>query len=208
MLQAVNHQDQLNEQQSFTFQLIDNYIYLYHTKTLVVLPTFPESLEDQMSVNFTPATILSRSAPIYSYSSSGPRTVQVSLSLHRDMMNEVNTTTTNYNVPQLSNEDYIDYLIRNLQSIALPEYAKSEKMVNPPVIAVRFGDEIFCKGIVSGGVGVTYSGPILRTNKYALANISFSVSEIDPYDATTVKSMGSLRGLNLDLERDVFYKTK
>ena len=62
---------------------------------------------------------------------------------------------------------YVDILVNQLQAAALPRYAAAEKMVNPPIIAVRFGNDIFCKGVVHGSVATTYSGPILRTDKYA-----------------------------------------
>lgn len=189
---------------SKTFQMIDNYVYLYHTDTLIAIPTYPESIQDSMSVNFNPATMLSRSAPIYSYSDSGPRSFAVSLHLHRDMMNSVNTSASRLNVPNLDDEDYVDILVKQLQAAALPRYAASEKMVNPPMIAVRFGNDIFCKGIVHGAVTTTYSGPILRTDKYAEVTVDFVVFEVDPYDADSVMSTGSFRGLSTDLERRVW----
>lgn len=189
---------------SRVFTMIDNYVYLYHTDTLIAIPTYPESISDNMAVAFNPATLLSRSAPIYSYANSGPRTVQLSLHLHRDMMNSVNVTSSNLNVPDLQREDYIDILVKQLQAAALPRYASAEKMVNPPIIAVRFGNDIFCKGIVSGSVGTTYSGPILRTDKYAEVTLDFQVHEIDPYDADTVMSQGHFRGISSDLERRIW----
>jgi hypothetical protein len=39
--------------------------------------------------------------------------------------------------------------------MALPSYAadsKYSKMVNPPMVAVRLGNDLFIKGIVSGNV--------------------------------------------------------
>ena len=77
-------------------------------------------------------------------------------------------------------------------------------MVDPPMIAVRFGNELYVKGIVNGGINVSYSGPIGRDNKYKLVNISFQVSEVDPYDALTVQIGGSFRGLNRTLERRIY----
>ena len=83
-------------------------------------------------------------------------------------------------------DDYVDTIIKNLQAIALPSYKNAVKLVNPPQVAVRFGNEIFIKGIVNGGVTVTYSLPILSDNKYAIVEVQFTVTEIDPYDAETV----------------------
>jgi hypothetical protein len=37
----------------------------------------------------------------------------------------------------------------------LPKYDYGNKMINPPMVAVRFGNEFFIKGVVQGGVTVT-----------------------------------------------------
>lgn len=184
--------------------MIDNYIYLYHTSTLIAIPTFPESIADSMSTTFATTTPLSRSAPIYSFTNSGPRTFQISLILHRDLMNEVNGSSSNLKITNLEEDDYIDYMIRNLQAMALPRYSSSEKMVNPPIVAVRFGEDIFCKGVIQGGVTVTYAAPVLRNGKYAQVNVDFTIHEIDPYDADSVSKLGSFRGINTDLERRIY----
>jgi hypothetical protein len=228
------------------FNAIDNYIYIHHTNTLVVIPTFPEQINDNTSTTYTPTSILGRSAPIYTYSGSGPRSVDISLKLHRDMMNAVNTdvvppTDLAENDPliqdyvdlenKLKRKDYMDLLINELQAIALPSYVVAEKMINPPIVTLRIGDEIFCKGIIDGGVSVAYSGPILANpiydekgdftyiqdaegndtykraigkGKYALVDIQFKVTEIDPYDAQIVRQQGGMRGLNRTLERNLY----
>ena len=185
-------------------KMIENYLYMYHTDTFVVLPTYPETITDTLNSTFSETAILSRSAPIYSYSYSGPRQVQITLSLHRDMMTQINYGVSNITLEL--GDDYVDTIIKQLQAIALPRYMASEKMVNPPMVAVRFGNDIFIKGIVNGGVSVTYSLPILSNGKYAQVQISFTVSEVDPYDAETVMTQGSLRGVSRTLERRL-YKT-
>lgn len=204
MIQPINSDYLYNATTDKVFNMIDNYIYLYHTKTLIAVPTYPEQIADSMTVTYNQATPLSRSAPIFSYANSGPRVFAVNLKLHRDMMNEVNVAASKLNVPDLQKEDYIDIMIRQLQAMALPRYAASEKMVDPPVIAVRFGNDIFCKGIINGNVNATYEMPILTNDKYAIVNVDFQIAEIDPYDADTVLRSGSFRGLNTDLERNVW----
>lgn len=190
------------------FSMIDNYVYLYHTKTLIVIPTFPDSINDNLQTTFASDTPLARSAPIYAFSNAGPREFQVTLSLHRDMMDEINTSASRFidAKPEMSNEDYTDQLIKELHGAALPRYATAEKMVDPPLVAVRFGNEIFCKGVVNGGISVTYSGPILETDKYAQVEISFTISEVDPYDADAVMLQGGFRGFSSDLERKMWVK--
>jgi hypothetical protein len=204
VVQPINKDDQYNVIVKKVHPMIDNYVYLYHTDTLIAIPTYPETIADSMQANFNQATPLSRSAPIFSYSNSGPRGFNVSLALHRDLMNGINVSSSNLNLEDISKEDYVDILVKQIQAIALPRYAAAQKMVNPPMIAVRFGNDIFCKGVVTGGVTVTYAGPILRTDKYAQVNIDFQISEVDPYDADSVMSLGSYRGINQDLERRIW----
>lgn len=182
--------------------MIDNYIYLYHTKTFVVIPTYPEQIADTMQASFAQTTVLSRSAPIFAYSNSGPRSFQITLNLHRDLMKDVNFKVSNMKIPV--GEDYVDVLIKQMQAAVLPRYSASEKMVDPPIIALRFGNDIFCKGVINGSLTTTYSGPILKTNNYAEVSISFNISEIDPYDADTVVTSGSFRGLSMSLERGLW----
>jgi hypothetical protein len=178
--------------------LITNYIYLYHTEEFLIIPTYPEQITDSMQSTFGSTNALSRSAPVFSYSNSGPRTVQISLNLHRDMLDDVNLNVSNLKIENL-NDDYVDTLIKKLQSIALPRYLAGSKTVTPPMVAVRFGDEIFIKGVVNGGITVTYNKPIIIVNgnesKYAQVTVSFSVSEVDPYDALSVGLLGGFRGL-------------
>lgn len=187
--------------QETRYQMIDNYIYLYHTDTLIVVPAYANSITDQLGANFSPTPLLARSAPIQSYSGSGPRTMTVQFNLHRDMMKQINYGVSNANVS--IDDDYVDIMIREIQAICLPSYNTAEKIVNPPMVAVRLGNDIFIKGIVSN-VGVTYNYPILRNGKYALVDISFSVTEVDPWDAEKVMQTGSYRGLSTTLERRVW----
>ena len=203
----VDQYGQVNTQLEKVHNLIDNYIYLYHTKTLIVIPTYPESLTDSQPAQFSETMPLSSTAPIYSYSNSGSRSLQISFQLHRDMMNQVNIESSNVQLPDLYREDYIDLMINQLQAIALPKYVDAEKMVNPPLVAVRFGNDIFCKGVVQGGVTITYSGPILTTNKYALINVSFNVHEIDPYDAQSIMTIGSFRSYDKNITSTWFRDT-
>lgn len=201
MIQPVSADYLYNHQLTKTFNMIDNYVYLYHTDTLIALPMYPETIADTTNVSYSENFPLSRSAPIYSYRNSGPRSFQVELPLHRDMMNQINTASSTLQIADLSEDDYVDIMIKQLQSIAYPVYGEAEKMVNPPLIAIRFGNDLFCKGIVNSNVTVTYSGPILRTNKYALVNVAFTIAEVDPYDANLVMQHGGFRGINTTLDR-------
>lgn len=182
-----------------TFNLITNYIYFYHTNSFILLPVYPDSVTDTSQVNFASTPLLARSAPIYSFSNAGPRTVQINLNLHRDLMTETNYQNSNVNLD--IGDDYVDVLIRSLQAMALPRYDASAKLVDPPIVAIRLGNEIYCKGVVVGSVSTTYQLPILENDKYSQVSVAFTISEIDPYDADIVMRTGSFRGLNTTLER-------
>ena len=178
-----------------------------HLDSFVILPTYPEQINDAMSATFTSTQPLSRSAPIYAYSYSGPRSITFTLVLHRELMTQINTNVSNLDIKKLDiGDDYVDTIIKQLQATAVPKYASASKMVNPPTVSVRFGNEVYIHGIVDGGVAVTYSLPLLDNNKYAQVSISFTVSEIDPYSAETIAQQGSFRGLNKSLERRIYKK--
>ena len=190
--------------------IIDNYIYLYHLPgdsstdmgQFVVLPTYPESYTENLQSSFASESILARSAPIFAYSNSGPRTISINLSLHRDMMQQLNLGVSNLQVEL--GDDYVTTLINKLQAVCLPKYDYGNKMVNPPMVAVRFGNEFFIKGVVNGGITTTGKLPLLPNGKYAQVEIGFTVSEVDPYDAETVVNYGQLRGLSSSLERNLY----
>lgn len=205
-IQPVTRDDLYRGISTKPFRMIDNYVYLYHTDTLIALPLYPDSIQDSMATTYVDNFPMSRSAPIYTFSNSGPRSLQLELPLHRDMMNQINVDESRLNIPteDLYSEDYVDIMIKQLQAAALPRYADAEKMVNPPLVAVRFGNSLFCKGVVQGGVTVVHSGPILSNDKYALITVSFNVLEVDPYDADAVILEGGFRGIRTTLESRVF----
>ena len=125
-------------------QFVTNYIYLYHTDKFIIIPEYPESITDNMTLTFNQTQALSRSAPVFTYAYSGPRSVTFNLELHRDMVNDLNITAGNTNLKSnvvSQTDDYVDTLIKELQSIALPRYNVNNRAVIPPRVAVRFGNE-------------------------------------------------------------------
>ena len=178
------------------YTLPENYIYISHlgeNGEYFILPNFPDSIQDSMGSTFGQTNALSRSAPVFTYSNSGPRQMQVTLNLHRDLMESVNAGVATVEVEL--GDDYIDTLIKKLQAIAVPKYNLNNKLVEPPLVAIRFSNEVFIKGVVNGGVTVTYNKPILDGGKYVNVTVAFQIYEVDPYDATTVEKNGSFRGV-------------
>lgn len=188
------------------FAPIENYIYLYHTKTFIVIPVYPESVTDTSVANFSTTTPLARSSPIFSYTNSGPRTIGLNLKLHREAMAMVNQNVSNVKLD--IGDDYIDTFVKQIQAVSYPVYASSSKMVDPPLVALRIGNEIFIKGVVNGGCIVTYETPILKGDKYAQVSVSFTISEVEPYDAETIAEIGSYRGIDTSLERNLWSTRK
>lgn len=184
------------------FLMIENYIYMYHTNTYIVLPAFADSVQDVLPIRFNDSPILGRSAPIFSYQNSGPRSVQINLTLHRDLMTQINQNVSNVNLQ--TSDDYVDVLIKLIQASTVPDYDAASKAVNPPIVALRMGNDIFIKGVIVGNVGLTYQYPILSNEKYAVVSFSLTINEIDPYDARTVSNIGSYRNINTTLERTTY----
>ena len=182
--------------------LDDNYIYISHLDEgfqFWKLPAWPDTISDSMSSTFNPTSALGRTAPVFTFSDAGPRVVSIDLFLHRDMMDDINTGISNSKLGE--GEDYVDNLLKALQSIALPRYNLQNKAIEPPMVALRLGNEIFIKGIVSQAISVTYKKPILSNGKYAIAELNLTISEVDPYDATTVYKNGGFRGVVRSLKK-------
>jgi hypothetical protein len=185
----------------FSRILPDCYIYISHLDVpeeakYWQLPGYPDEITDDLRSTFAENTALGRSAPVYTFSSAGPRSIAISLNFHRDMLEEMPS-----NVIPKEGEDKAESFIHALQAIAVPKYNLSNKAIEPPLVALRLGREVFIKGIVNGGVRVTFGKPILVNEKYATIKVDFTISEVDPYDATTVFQNGSFRGLTATLRK-------
>lgn len=186
----------------FNTVLEDNYIYISHLDEKFQfwkLPTWPDTVSDSMTSNFQATSALGRTAPVYTFSNSGPRSVQIEIPLHRDIMDEINIGVSNVHLGE--GEDYVDNLLKALQSIALPKYNLQNKAIEPPLVAIRLSNEIFIKGVVTSGIALTYAKPILANGKYAQIKLSITVSEVDPYDATSVFKNGGFRGVVRSLKK-------
>lgn len=187
----------------FSRILPDCYLYISHLDEEFKywqLPGYPEDVTDHMESTFIANTALGRSAPVYTFSNSGPRSIAISLNFHRDMFEEMPS-----NVVPRDGEDKAESFIHAIQAIAVPKYNLSNKAIEPPLVAIRLGREVFIKGVVTGGVDVTFGKPILVNEKYATMKISFTVSEVDPYDSSTVFKNGSFRGLTATLRQGMHF---
>lgn len=184
--------------------LVQNYIYLHHLDKYVYIPTWPDTVKDDLQSTFKQTEALARTAPVFTYSNSGPRQITVQFDLHREMVDEINTN--NAAVRPEYGDDYVDYLIKALQSAALPKYTSDTKFLEPPMVSMRLSNEIFIKGVISGSVSVSYSKPLIIKDgkeKYAQVAIGFTMYEVTPYDAETVYEQGSFRGYCAAASKDI-----
>jgi hypothetical protein len=158
------------------------------------LPATPTSISDTMTSTFQETNALGRSAPVLTYSNSGPRRVQVSFSFRIDAFEYENRDNPSIKPPRVG--DYLyDEFLHALQAVSLPKYDITNKAVEPPLVALRLANEVFIKGVISSDIGVTYNLPIIWGNRYSVVEVTFTVTEVDPYDAAAVFKNGSFRGV-------------
>lgn len=195
----------MSQSSIFDRVLPDCYLYISHLDEAYqywMLPGYPDEITDQMNSSFQETTALGRSAPVYTFSNAGPRSIQINLNFHRDMFEEINDFLhrSGAKAAKFDNgDDLAENFIHALQAIAVPKYNLTNKAIEPPLVAIRLGREVFIKGVITSSISVTYGKPILVDEKYATVKISFTVSEVDPYDSTTVFKNGSFRGLTATL---------
>lgn len=174
----------------------ENYIYISHLDEGLrywKLPCVPDSITDNMGANWSQNQALGRSAPVFTYSNSGPRTVHFDFHMHRDMMDDLNMNWSNSKLGY--GEDYVDNLLHALQAIAVPKYNLSNKAIEPPLVGLRVINEIFIKGVVTNSISVQYQKPIFANGKFAQIDLGIDIQEVDPYDAQTIYTNGSFRGM-------------
>lgn len=185
------------------FSMIENYIYIYHIDKFIILPAYPESIIDNSPISFSSETPMSRTAPIFSYNNAGPRTLSFQFDFTRDIMEQLNYNNLETFKGLLLNDDYVDTMMNCIRTLAYPRFDVNSKMVDPPMCAVKIGEDVFIKGIVNGAVSISYGLPILRNGKYSKISLGFSVTEVEPYDADRVMLAGGYRGLDTSLERKI-----
>ena len=105
--------------------LPDCYLYISHLDDghkYWQLPGYPDEVTDSMSTSFVQNTALGRSAPVYTFSNAGPRTIAITLRFHRDMFEDMPS-----NVTPRDGEDKAESFIHALQAIAVPKYNLKNK---------------------------------------------------------------------------------
>lgn len=199
-------------------QNIDAYIYIYHMNLMFNLPVVPDSIQDSLPISFNSEPVLSRSAPQVTFSSAGPRTLQVSLKLHRQMFCQENKEAgaiaknikmmdpATGKIMDVPLTDAADLLINAITTLSLPKYTDSTKAVVPPSLLIRFGNESCIRGVPSG-FSKTASGAWLKNGKLSDVTLNFTITEVEPYSAQYTAENGTLRAISTNLQRGSIWQS-
>lgn len=166
-------------------------------------PCYPESISDSNSANYNPVNILGRSEPFQYYQHSGPRSVNVSFTMHSDC------------VPQ--NLDYIYKLVAFIEACCYPRY---DTNIAATKVIFHCAKNIHITGIIKS-VSTKYSGPILDMNpgasgnyvgntdnnaviydsakKYAVVDVDFTIEEVtgNPPSFYDIVNVGGYRNATI-----------
>jgi hypothetical protein len=148
-----------------------------HVSSLKGSPTrfyshYNPKLQEQSSVAYTDVNILGRSAPIVVYSSTGSRTVTVTLHI---------TAESN------AKKEVIDE-VAWLQALKYPTYTRVT-MLPPPIVLLSFGGFMSIRGVVET-VNPTWGDSLTAKNEPLHAEVEVSVKEVvkTPYGADYVRN--------------------
>jgi hypothetical protein len=142
--------------------------------TTYKFPCYPESFSDTRQSNVTSQNPLGRSEPFQIYQNSGPRVVNVSFKMHREMC---------------SDTEYVAQLVAAVQSATYPTGLDT---IIPKVILV-IGKSCYIEGIIEGSVSVDWSETINKKNQYNVVTLGFSVTECTGVPKTSGEIRSSYR---------------
>ena len=162
------------------------------------LPLTPGQVSVSNTANYAQQTILSRSAPVYSYVASGPRQLNVTLKVHREMMDDMDYSSysinsTDYKSLSTVKEERgsLEVLTECLELAVVPTYTDST-IVIPPKVTLKI-ENIKVTGVVRS-VQTVYELPVVD-GRYQVVSQTLSIDEIDPYDSASILRLGGYRGL-------------
>ena len=193
-----------------------SYVYIYHMGLKFNLPVLPDSINDSLPISFNQEPILARSAPQITFSNAGPRTLGITLKLHRHLFCLENADVEHYRdvnnilmarVPAGDGQivsapatDVLDIFINAMLTLSLPKYTDTTKVLVPPSILIRFGEESCIRGVPSN-ISKTASGVWLKNGKLSEISLTFTITEVEPFSAQYVAKNGTLRSISTDLQR-------
>lgn len=183
--------------------MVESYIYIYHINKQFFLPVVPDSFTNSLPINFSSTPIPMSSAPLQTFSSAGPRSLAVTLKLNRALFEMDNADEWQWDKTTRENHfkersEKMEQLINALSALSLPTYSNSTKLVVPPSILYRAGEEVCISGIVSGNVTISTSGVWVH-GKLSNVDISFTITEVLPFSAEYTAKNGMYRSISTDL---------
>ena len=152
-------------------QQLDFYIINLLTGTRIELPFIPaESLSEEVSAEFEASAVRGRSTSGGGYSSTGPRPITFSVTLHDDFCRDGILRTTN-----------------RMKALCYPTYSSH---VNPPICFVRLGRHIRFRAICRS-VSLSWQLP-LREGRFIVAEVSFTFDIVEPPQNAFSMERGSI----------------
>lgn len=171
--------------------MIDSFIYLYHLDRFFNIPTTPDSLPNSYTSRFSLEEIMNRTAPKITYSGSGPRTLSISLVLHTQLF-----ALDNPESPSVTKD-----LVKALIACSYPSFNFETSKIVPPMVLIKFGQAATIRGVITSPIQCNLKEPWLKDGTLALADVSFTVTEIDQYSAEYIMSFGTSPSVPSDLVR-------
>lgn len=171
--------------------MIEAWIYCYHLDKFFNLPTTPNELPNTYATKFTVEEVMNRTAPKASFSGSGPRTLNINLSIHSQLF-----ALDNPESPSITKD-----LIKALIACSYPGFNFETSEIVPPMVLMKFGEAASIRGVINSGINVTFSEPWLKDGTLAMANINFTVTEIDQFSAEYISKFGANIPIPTDLKR-------
>ena len=122
---------------------------------------------------------MGRSEPFQVYHNSGPRSIDFSFRMHREMTNNIAE---------------IEEIVRYIESAVYPNYSASDNGVAAVKVSVRIGNVIYITGVMTSQ-STTWDGPIGPDHKYNIVNVSFGITEStgNPKTSQTISQIGGFR---------------
>lgn len=141
------------------------------------MPCYPENITDRTNINYDEQNALGRSEPYQAYNNSGPRSIQFTFKMHREMIE--------------GDREQVEKIVRYIESAAYPNYGTTVAAVK---VAVKVGKTIHISGIMSDQ-STSWDGPIGDDQKYNMVTVSFTIKEVtgDPKKSETIRKIGGYR---------------
>lgn len=145
------------------------------------LPVFPENISDGYSANWAQQEVIGRTSPLFSYTSTGFRTVSFDLTFHRELVfdNEKYQSFKGLSKSKRNSSytpiEEIEEILNALKLACYPIYA-SNGLVSP-VIFFRFG-QFTCKGYMES-VSYSWEPPIID-DKFMVCKVSIGPINCSP----------------------------